>query len=157
MQLQVSIKYPFRYYMLQWHDDAIVCVCEWMKQKHSRQCCLEACLWMRQLLIRRAAALCRYTEFFMMAGSLASISAVQIHSSKNSERKRESVCVLGGHDLDCKCIQQQRKGQIFRNSLMGWNFNLHLSSVTYFFLRLNASSPATEQNGIQVLKFLCGL
>lgn len=37
-----------------------------------------------QWMMRRAAALCRYTAFFMMDGNLASISAAQIHSSKNS-------------------------------------------------------------------------
>lgn len=48
-----------------------------------RQWRLDALLWILQLLMRRAAALCRYTAFFMMDGSLASISAAQIHSSKN--------------------------------------------------------------------------
>lgn len=51
---------------------------------HSHQWRLEALLWILQLLILRAAALCRYTAFFIMAGSFASISAAQMHSSKNS-------------------------------------------------------------------------
>lgn len=39
--------------------------------------------WKRQLLMRRVAALCMYTEFFMMTGILASSSALRMHSSKN--------------------------------------------------------------------------
>ncbi len=57
------------------------CVCVWWSDLHQWR--LEALLWIRQLLILRAAALCRYTAFFIIAGSFASISAAQIHSSKN--------------------------------------------------------------------------
>lgn len=56
---------------------------------------LEALLWILQLLMRRAAALCRYTAFFMMDGSLASISAAQMHSSKNPGATQTSGLVQG--------------------------------------------------------------
>lgn len=51
----------------------------------SHQWRLDALLWTRQLLILRAAALCRYTAFFIIAGSFASISAALMQSSKNPE------------------------------------------------------------------------
>lgn len=60
---------------------------------------LEALLWIRQLLILRAAALWRYTAFFIMAGSFASISAAQMHSSKNPAYMKCGEHIFISYDL----------------------------------------------------------
>lgn len=87
-------------------------VCFGVCVSHSHQWRLDALLWILQLLILRAAARCRYTAFFMMAGSLASISDAVMHSSKNPAH-RVSAKQVKGHIKDVDLLKKKNKSYKF--------------------------------------------
>lgn len=99
---------------------------------------LEALLWIRQLLILRAAALCKYTAFFIIAGSFASISAAQMHSSKNPGHNVRIISKSYGHshssDIFFRDVHATHLFSWFR---MEHSFSTNLQTSTWvqhFFL-----------------------